>query len=148
MPEIKCPCGTIVSFTNPSRVGRKKFCSKVCFYRHRVRPSGLTYKLVKENPTSFKKGYKPWNKGVYFGENHPSWKGDDVGYEALHEWVEKQLGKERCCDFCGTTTAKKYDWSNRSGMYRRDLSDWQRLCVKCHFHYDKEYFGVRENFHR
>jgi len=28
------------------------------------RPKGLVYKKHKENPTSFKKGLTPWNKGL------------------------------------------------------------------------------------
>lgn len=36
---------------------------KSCGYIHRKRPSGLTYIKHKENPTSFKKGSVPWNKG-------------------------------------------------------------------------------------
>lgn len=42
------------------------------------RPIGLKYIKHKENPTSFKKGFIPWNKNqhpIYMqGENHPMWK--------------------------------------------------------------------------
>lgn len=68
----------------------------------RIRPEGLVYKLVKPNPTSFKKGHTSWNKdkkgirlssnsefkkgqhtspkteikkGQYAKEKHPNWKG-------------------------------------------------------------------------
>jgi hypothetical protein len=38
------------------------------------------------------KGYVPWNKSgknpKVSGKNHHSWKGDNVGYRALHEWVK------------------------------------------------------------
>lgn len=40
---------------------KKGLYCKVCGYKHRKRPSGLKYKKHKENPTSFKKGQKPWN---------------------------------------------------------------------------------------
>src|ERR1035437_1026466 len=32
------------------------------------------------------------------GENSILWKGDDVGYRALHRWVENHLGKPTKCE--------------------------------------------------
>lgn len=46
-------------------------------YLHRTRPSGLKYTLHKENPTSFKKGFTPWNAGTARG-----WVED--GYRKYH----------------------------------------------------------------
>lgn len=96
--------------------------------------------------TEFKKGIH-YSVATEFKRGH-GWKGDRVGYWGIHSWVEKEMGKPRKCDKCKTEKAKKYDWSNKSGKYKRDLSDWQRLCVKCHFHYDREKFGTRKNFHK
>ena len=48
------------------------FYSKRCL-QHRVRPTGMKYTKHKENPTSFSKGYIPWNKnmdGYHAGEKH------------------------------------------------------------------------------
>lgn len=67
----------------------------------------------------------------------PNWKGDKVGKPALHNWVERQLGKPKKCEHCNTETAKCFDWSNISQEYKRDINDWQRLCRKCHSSYDK-----------
>lgn len=78
-------------------------------------------------------------KGVgsrYAGENNNKWKGDSVGYVALHDWVARYLGKPRECEECGTKTAKKYEWANTSGEYKRDLKDWIRLCTSCHRYRD------------
>ena len=58
--------------------------------------------------------------------------GTPAEYRALHYWVSKQLGKPRECWECGTTDATYYDWSNVSGLYLKDLSDWRRLCRRCH----------------
>ncbi len=66
------------------------------------------------------------------GELSYHWKGNEVGYGGLHDWVRKQLGRPKKCERCGTIEAKKYEWCNISGKYRRDLSDWERLCVSCH----------------
>lgn len=97
-----------------------------------------------------RKGKEPWNKGKktglkpwlgkkrenISGDKCYKWKGDDVGYRALHEWVDKRLGKPQCCDMCGTTRWGRYHWANKSGSYKREITDWIRLCPKCHYQYD------------
>lgn len=138
--EKTCNCGQKF-YCIPALIERKKYCSKKCFYEFRKVPiwnKGL--KGIHLSPGSeFKKGQTPWNKGLS-EEQQARWVGDKVGYDALHSWVEKHLGKPRKCEFCGSENAKKFDWSNKSGLYKRNLTDWQRLCVSCHFKYDKEKF--------
>jgi len=70
------------------------------------------------------------------GEGHPLWKGNEVGYYALHSWIERQLGKPQECANCGSTEPRKYEWANKSGQYLREISDWLRLCTPCHRKYD------------
>ena len=67
------------------------------------------------------------------------WKGDDVGYHALHAWVVRHKGKPTKCEHCGKDGLKGHEihWANKSGKYLRNLNDWLRLCVKCHKKYDK-----------
>ncbi len=74
------------------------------------------------------------------GEKNVNWKGDKVGYRALHRWVVVRLGQPHCCDHCLKTNLKhrQYHWANKSGQYKRDITDWIRLCVKCHKAYDKK----------
>ena len=72
------------------------------------------------------------------GEDSPNWKGDAVGYAGLHDWVKRHLGRPNYCEICKTTSAVKFEWSNKSGEYKRLLSDWQRLCAKCHSAYDEK----------
>lgn len=74
-------------------------------------------------------------------EKHPRWKGQNVGYRALHRWVEKILGKAKRCVLCGLIKKpngmKRYfQWANISREYRRIPEDWMQLCVKCHKFYD------------
>jgi len=69
-------------------------------------------------------------------EKHPGWKGDDVGYQALHTWIRKKLGSPKVCSMCNTTSSKKYEWANKSKTYSRNLKDWIRLCTKCHRIFD------------
>lgn len=112
--------------------------------------------FLRRKKTSHKKG---WSGKVFcsrlcsngFSKNHPpigkkrpemteerhfAWKGDNVGRTALHDWVKSRLGRPNKCEHCGTTKAKKYEWANKSHKYKRDLSDWIRLCTRCHHIYD------------
>lgn len=75
-------------------------------------------------------------------EKNPMWKGDDVGYSALHIWVGRKLGKPCKCSECGESdTDSNYEWSNISRKYKRDLKDWRALCISCHRKYDYEQKG-------
>lgn len=125
-----------------------------------------SYGLIIEPPSvlqrnkkgQFVKGMTPWHKGktgVYSkstieairaararqvavtDEEHPFWKGDAVGYTSLHQWIARKLGKPKQCSHCKSTNCKAYDWANVSGKYRRDFSDWVRLCRGCHIRFDR-----------
>ena len=75
---------------------------------------------------------------IHLGEKNKMWKGDKVGYIALHEWVSRNLGKPRICKMCNfkSENTRQFHWANKSRQYKRDLEDWIRLCVKCHKVYD------------
>ena len=65
-----------------------------------------------------------------------------MAYRGLHKWVERRLGKAKRCELCGLQdlpTGKKrfFHWANKSRKYKKDLSDWVQLCMKCHKAYDK-----------
>lgn len=98
------------------------------------------------NKTSFKKGMKPWNKGLRLArlqnENNYAWKGENVSYAGLHKWVERNLGKANKCTHCWVLNAKKYEWANVSKEYKRDLTDWISLCVSCHSKFDNKAIPV------
>lgn len=78
------------------------------------------------------------NYGKLKGEKHPRWKGDEVGYGALHDWVRKYLGEPDTCEHCGRSNLSGHliHWANKSHEYKRDLNDWLRLCVPCHSQFD------------
>jgi len=70
-------------------------------------------------------------------ELSPNWKGDEVGYFGVHDWMTTHYGQPIGCDDCGTDDpVKRYEWANISGEYRRDRSDFRRLCKKCHNDFD------------
>lgn len=109
-------------------------------YLYHKRRSGLLYVKHKENPTSFKKGLIPANKGkrdIFKGKTK----------DGLHDWVERNFGKAKDgkCKNCGSK--EKLQWSNKSGEYIAIFSDWQILCTKCHQRYDYEHFGARKEFY-
>lgn len=99
--------------------------------------------------TEFKKGIVSWNKGkempTVTGDNNYQWKGDDVGYVSIHEWVSRWKGKPNVCSSCGSSSQeRKYEWANIDHKYRRVLEDYIRMCTSCHRQYDKDR-GIKIN---
>lgn len=172
MKTIICPCGKEVE-VKPWTDGRKKYCSKSCFYKYRKRPNGLDYKIVVQNKGWFPKGHTPWTKGskglisawnkgikgthfspktefnskVVSGKKNCNWKGNNVGYFALHGWIKRHYGAADFCenrlfgkfDFLCNGKSKKYDWSLIKGKgYKRNIKNFQKLCHSCHLKYDKQ----------
>lgn len=135
-----CPCGNEIVVPY-SQKDRKKYCSKRCLAKYRIRRTGLKYILKKVNPTSFKKGMIPYNKGI------PNLnKKENPGCCAIHDWVKRWKKDPQKCEMCGIEGVK-LDWSSKSAKRLRDLNDWQRLCRKCHCAYDFEHFGARKEFY-
>lgn len=77
---------------------------------------------------------RPW----ITGEKNPGWKGKGVSRRVLHKWVQRKLGTPDKCEFCGKSGlgVHQIEWANKSGKYKRDLTDWMRLCVTCHRRFD------------
>lgn len=72
----------------------------------------------------------PLGKKDITGENNWMWKGEKVGYTSLHSWVKRRLNKPKECQDCGEE--KRLDLANISQEYKRDITDWEWLCRKCH----------------
>lgn len=153
-----CPCGREF-YCVPSRADRTRCCSKKCQYDFARRPSGLKYKIVVKNKTWFLPGHiggRRWRKGERAsprtefkpgqrfspntefkkGDIPHNYKGDIVGYYALHSWIYRKLGKPKRCVFC--KSRENLRWANKSHEYHRRLSDWIALCQRCHSKYDRE----------
>jgi hypothetical protein len=94
---------------------------------------GHKVNLGRERPDMF--GNK---KGKLFevGAQHLFWKGDFVGYNALHSWIYRNLGKAQKCELHPEHMAKRYHWANISRYYKRDKNDFIQLCPSCHYKYD------------
>lgn len=76
------------------------------------------------------------NHADFNDEKSCNWKGDNVGFVALHLWVAKHRGRPSCCEHCHRTDCKRFEWANVDHRYRRVLSDYIRLCTSCHRIYD------------
>lgn len=144
---VNCVCACGKHFQEfPSRIeqGRGKHCSRACYERSkRGTPSwnkglpalwafGNQWRKGKKNPkvSSMNRDRK--------GEKNPKWKGTAVEYRGLHTWIQRELGIPDTCEHCGKKSLKgrQIHWANKSRTYKREKSDWIRLCVKCHRKYD------------
>ena len=82
-------------------------------------------------------------KGKQANEKHWAWKGDDVGYSALHNWVRKNLPKPEFCEICNINPAKYL--ANTTGVYDRNLNHWDYLCGSCHIMHDRMFCNLNPN---
>jgi hypothetical protein len=105
--------------------------------------------------SAFKKGHKLSERTKQIigessrGRNNWNWKGDKVGYNALHTWVSREYGKPYKCEMEGCIyprkdlhgkimkAPKRYEWANITGKYLRDRDDWMMMCPSCHLKYDR-----------
>ncbi len=121
-------CNKEYRATKDFKERKQKYCSLECKEKDwstRVRPN------IKSNP-----GVK--------GELNHAWKGDNVGYYGIHAWVIRNMGKPLICEHCKDTSKKKYEWASKDHLYKRDLTEWLRLCTSCHRKYDKS-IGIKIN---
>jgi hypothetical protein len=72
--------------------------------------------------TCFNKGRK--------GKLNPRWKEECTNYSSLHQWIRKQFPRPDVCEIC--KIGFPIDLANISQEYKRDLSDWEWLCRRCH----------------
>lgn len=77
------------------------------------------------------------------GDKNPMWKGNNVGYYALHEWVRNHKPRPSLCERCHTKPP--HDLTNVSQAYHRDLSDWRWMCRTCHMISDGRLAQLQEN---
>ena len=79
-------------------------------------------------------------------EKSLNWKGDKVGYGALHTWVKKNKPKSDNCEKCGKKT-ERLEAANISGKYKRELADYEWLCIRCHRIKDGNMPYLQKNSH-
>lgn len=65
------------------------------------------------------------------GELNHMWRGEDAGYDAKHDWINRHYPRNGGCEECGSVDLKT-EWSNVDHKYRRVREDWRELCISCH----------------
>jgi len=110
----------------------KNHKGKIFTEEHRKKLS----KAKLRNPQRFWLGkhFSKKHRDKISGENNHSWKGDQVGYTALHLWIRRHKTKPELCEDCHKYPP--YDVANISGEYKRDINDFEWLCRKCHIKKD------------
>lgn len=71
-----------------------------------------------------------YGRHINIGEKNGQWKGDDVKYHALHGYIKRHLPKPKLCPICNERPP--YDVACITGVYNRDLVNWQWQCRTCH----------------
>lgn len=66
---------------------------------------------------------------------------DKKGYHPAHSWMEKTFGRPNGCEDCNLKSVPVgmkwyFEWANISGEYKRERTDWRRLCKACHRKFD------------
>jgi len=103
------------------------------------------YNVKQDNPMYGKQHTEKSKKKMQLtslGKKNGMWKGNDVGYIALHEWVKNHLPKPNLCQECDKVPP--YDLANK-GIYDRNLDNWEWLCRKCHMDKDGRLEKLKES---
>lgn len=82
----------------------------------------------------FQKSYKEKSSQFNQGSKNGMWKGDGVGYHALHDYIKGHKSKPRNCENCGKE--RFLDLANISQEYKRVPGDWEWICRSCHMKKD------------
>lgn len=105
---------------------RKRWCSKSC---------AAINGPLREGLETGRRSHKPGLTGA----DCPNWKGNDVGYSALHTYISRHFLDPGHCELCGTTVpdVPRLEWAQKvPGSTSRNRTDWFRLCPRCHMRFD------------
>lgn len=113
-------------------------------YKSQIKQKTCSHSCQLKN-NKFRVGKKPANafsSEQTIGSNNINWRGADIKYGSLHDWVRYHLGKPKKCENCFMAEHWRYEWANVSGEYKKDLDDWVRLCKTCHVLIDNSARGL------
>lgn len=146
--EVQQICNTCEKTFTPLDSSKGLFCTKECYWNSKKRKTDYVCNQC-GNQTSPVKGVElcqPCEVKRRKGEKHPMWKGALVSYRSLHKWVERELGKPTSCESCSKFgEGHNMHWANISGEYKREVSDWMRLCPQCHKDFDLQKSTFNKN---
>lgn len=135
---------TIMPFQKGNQIWKGK--KRKPFTAEHLKNMSESHKGKHSSPdTEFKKGEpgfwlgkkRPDISELQSGEKNVHWKGEDAGYAAKHTWMNNKFGRPKVCEKCGSEDKERYQWANISGEYKRERSDWMRLCLSCHYRMDE-----------
>lgn len=118
-----------------AKLGKKANLSEKGRITLQLKNKGNKYNLGKKQSAEVVKKRMDKMRGIL----HTQWKGENVGYEAMHKWVKRNFGKANKCERCNIENYKKYHWHNKTQTSKRDINDWEQLCSKCHAHEHKNW---------
>lgn len=119
----------------PYRAKTSKHCSRICHNSSAGKKGGKAGIGVSRNKGAKHPYLAEYNRTHPLkSERHPHWKGETVGYYALHTWVKRNFGAAVECEECAST--RNVEWSNTDRKYTRDRDTWRTLCASCHRIYD------------
>lgn len=141
-----CPtCYTIIDNPRENQI----YCNQKCYskspkLREQAKKSSMIRKNKEEkwheghNHSDKTRKQISQNTSKKIGKLNPLWKGDQVGYDALHDWVLRNkifIGK---CEICKleSNNRRVIQAANISGEYKRDINDFVWLCNRCHYAFD------------
>ena len=72
-------------------------------------------------------------------ESHGCWKGDNVGYSGIHQWLNSAFGRPVECQNSNCKgRSSTFDWAlKRDVEHGRKRENYLRLCRSCHRSYDR-----------
>jgi hypothetical protein len=108
----------------------RSFCNKKNSQKISLRMKGNTFFKGKKHKLESMEILSEKRKGTL----NPIWKGDKVGYGALHSWIKRNKHKSKLCENCRIN--KSFDLANISGEYKRDINDYKWICRSCHMKED------------
>lgn len=118
---------------------KKRYCSMACSHQSPEVLQGLCigHEKQRTNPHGFSDETRAKMSASAKARGRTWWKGDDVGYMALHRWVSTNFDDPGECFFCHRRGVL-FHWAQRHDRPKgRERDSWLRLCVKCHNHYDR-----------
>lgn len=128
------------------KTGRKKYCSFECKHQgQRIAMTGREFTWghkigLAQIGRQYSEETLVKMSQVKLGKRNPMWTGKAVPinahYTKVHRWIIKELGKPQFCQNCGDQEKGRYEWANVSHDYKYEISDWARLCPRCHRNYD------------
>lgn len=139
---ISCRNCGVLRYSPLARIKLKRgsYCSRTCYWIYiKGKPNGRKGMIFS---AEIRKRMSVGSIGKGSNEKNSQWKGDNVGYQALHAWIVRKLGKASFCSNDKTHLTNRYHWANISGEYKRDILDYKSLCPLCHAAFDRDKKGA------